>query len=273
MSAVFPPTPELPDPGYFSSSSSQFRHYEFYGENKIMSLFQTYQRLESNKSRHSVALATPKKQSGVTQAVTRRCGLSDKRQLYKLLGFQFNDTGDKTPLLKRRGSIVYRSPDDSRSFLEGMLIQKRHFSPLMCKSLMWLSIPFTNLPEVIMYVVDLTVEGFKVVKLTPQQGAVDTQDKEEGETKLKLWSCSRWLAHSVVCPDFLKESIDYLRTKCVMPNVITVDVLGTMVLDLHAQSCVPDHVFSQTCYVEVRHEADLNRPFYEQRVANVSLKD
>ncbi len=272
MSAVFPPTPELPEPGYFSSSTSQFRHYSFYGENKIMSLFQTYQRLESNKSRHSVAPTTPKKKAQ-PPTVARRCSLSDKHALYKLLGFQFNDTGDKTPLLKKRGSIIYRSPDDSRSFLEGLLIQKRHFSPLMCKSLMWLSIPFTNLPEVSMYVVDLSAEEPKVVKLTPEPTSVDTWDKTEGETELKLWSCSRWLSHSVKCPDFLRESLDYLRTKCVMPNVITVDVLGTMVLDLHAQSCAPDHVFSQTCYVEVRHESDLSRPFYEQSVANVNLKD
>ncbi len=272
MSAVFPPTPELPEPGYFSSSTFQFRHYEFYGENKIMSLFQTYQRLESNKSRHSVTPGAPKKKVN-PPTVARRFSIEDKHLLYKLLGFQFNDTGDKVPLLKRRGSIIYRSPADSRSFLEGLLIQKRHFSPLMCKSLMWLSIPFTNLPEVSLYVVDLSEEGFKVIKMTPIPTSVGIQAKDEGETKLKLWSCSKWLSHSVICPDFLRESLMYLRTKCVVPNVITVDVLGTMVLDLHAQSCVPDHVFSQTCYVEVKHESDLSRPFYEQSVANVSLKD
>ena len=270
MSAVFPPAPELPEPRYFSSSKLP-HHYEFYGENKIMSLFQTYQRLESNKSRHAVTPSAPKKV--VLPTVPRRGSLSDKRFLYKLLGFQFNDTGDKTPLLKRRGSILYRSPDDPRSFLEGMLVQKRHLSPLMCKSLMWLSLPFTNLPEVSMYVVDLSEGGFRSVKLTPVPTSVDLWDKEEGETKLKLWSCSKWLSHSIECPDFLRESLMYLRTKCVLPNVVTVDVLGTMVLDLHAQSCVPDHVFSQTCYVEVRHESDLSRPFYEQSVANVSLKD
>lgn len=236
-----------------------------------MTLFQTTQRLESNKSRHAVALATPKKVSIST--IPRKCSLSDKRSLYKLLGFQFNDTGDKTPLLKKRGSIVYRNPDDPRSFLEGLLTQKRHFSPLMCKSLMWLSIPFTNLPEVSMYVVDLSEGGFRTVKLTPAPASVSLWNKEEGDTKLKLWSCSRWLAHSIECPDFLSESLTYLRTRCTLPNVVTVDVLGTMVLDLHAQSCVPDHVFSQTCYVEVQHESDLSRSFYEQSVANVSLKD
>jgi hypothetical protein len=237
-----------------------------------MNLFQSYQRLESNKSRHTVAPVAPKKQVALP-AVTRRCSLSDKRLLYKLLGFQFNDTGDKTPLLKKRGSFIYRTPEDPRSFLEGILAQKRHFSPLMCKSLMWLSVPFTNLPEVSMYVVDTSGDSFRTVKLTPERGSVGIWDKEEGDTRLKLWSCSRWLAHSVSCPDFLQESLTYLRTKCIMPNVVTVDVLGTMVLDLHAHSCVPDHVFSQTCYVEVQHKSDLSRHFYEQSVSSVILKD
>jgi len=271
MSSVFPPTPELPEPGYFSSSRLQ-RHYEFYGENKIMSMFQTYRNLESNKSRHAVP-PSAKKTVTAPKVTSRQCRLSDKVGLYKLLGFQFNDTGDKTPLLKKRGSFIYRTPEDSRSFLEGILTQKRHFSPLMCKSLMWLSIPFTNLPEVSMYVIDLSGEEPRVVKMTPAPTSVSVSSKNEGENSLKLWSCSRWLSHQVECPKFLKESLDYLRTKCVLPTVITVDVLGQMVVDVHPQSCVPDQVFSGTFYVEVSHKFDVDRMFYEQTVDIVSFKD
>lgn len=267
MSAVFPPTPELPEPGYFSSSHLP-RHYEFYGENKIMSLFQTYQRLESNKSRHSVPPLT--KTPSTPKVSNRMCRLSDKVSLYRLLGFQFNDTGDKIPLHKKRGSFVYRTPADPRSFLEGILIQKQHFSPLMCKQVTWLSVPFTKLPEVSMYVIDLSGEKPKVIKMSPE--ATSMSPKGDSDS-LKLWSCSRWLAHHIECPQFLKDSLGYLRSKCILPTVITVDVLGEMVIDVHAQSCVPDSVFNGTCYVEVAHQFDSDRPFYEESVQTVVIKD
>lgn len=235
-----------------------------------MSLFQTYQRLESNKSRHSVStLAT--KPVAPPKTPNRMCRLSDKVSLYKLLGFQFNDTGDKVPLLKKRGSFLYRTPDDPRSFLEGIVTQKRHFSPLMCRQMMWVSMPFTKLPEVSMYVIDLSEDQPRVVKMTPDR--ILTSDKGDGDNSLKLWSCSRWLAHFVNCPKFLQESLEYLRRKCILPTVITVDTLGDTVVDVHAHSCVPDCVFSGTCYVEVSHKLDSRRPFYEWSVDTVVVKD
>ncbi len=266
MSAVFPPTPELPEPGYFSSPPHQ---YEFYGENKIMSLFQTYQRLNPSAARQLPAVIPPKSSIPIPQ----RCRISDKVFLYKTLGFEFNDSGDKAPLMKRRGSILYRAPSDSRSFLEGILLQKRHFSPLMCKSLMWMSMPFNNLPRVSMYVVDTREDAFKVMKLEPQQVATSLCDKKEGEVSLKLWSCYRWLAFKTTCPEFLENALTYLKGKCVIPSIVTVDVLGDKVIDLHANSCVPDLDFDRTKYVEVSHQFDETRMFYHQSVDSIFLKD
>ncbi len=259
MSSVLPPTPELPEPDHFSRP----HQYEFYGENKIMSLFQTYQRLAPSAA-NSLKSNAP--------SIPQRCRLSDKVFLYKALGFQFNDTGDKSPHMKRRGSFVYRSLE-SKSFLEGILLQKRHFSPIMSRSLMWMSMPFSNLPDVSMYVVDTRDPGLKAVKIKPEQMCSGVDRRREGEVDLNLWSCSRWKALPVPCPLFLHEVLNFLQRRCVISGIITVDVLGETIVDLHSYSCVEGLNFDKAGYVEVSFQFDETRPFYYQSASSIEVKD